>query len=526
MNVLVTPDEMRAAEAAAVARGRSYDQLMRAAAAGVARWIGRHIAPARTTRTAIGLAGPGNNGGDTIVALALLIDQGWRCGVVMLNRAGFGDLPVSTALLDQLEIVDLPSLSSADVIIDGVYGIGGKASLPESVASAIRLARRQRIDQGTPLVAVDVPSGVDAASGAAAPDAFTADVTLCIGLPKLGLIREPAATHVGELRVIDIGVSAPDDNLRPRMITELDVRRLLPRRNASAHKHGVGTTLVVGGAPTYYGAPRLAAEAAARAGAGLVAVATPASIAPVIAAQMPEAVIVPLDDSGSVAATQTRRWLAGRGATPHATVVGPGLGRSSGATALLEALLGTRMTSGLGESLPVVLDADALNWIAERDEFPVGVTQGRGVMTPHVGELARLLRMPHDSVLEDPLRAANRAATIFKQVVVLKHGYSLIAAPDEATLVSPRSTPELATAGTGDVLAGLIGGMLAQGLNPRDAATVGLYIGAQAGLLARSELGETGVVARDVINRIPAMLRMCGAPSSVTWFVFDDREGM
>ncbi|MEX2314628.1 MAG: NAD(P)H-hydrate epimerase, partial [Thermomicrobiales bacterium] len=341
MSVLVTPDEMRVAEAAAIASGRPERELMRAAAEQIADWIDSNVR--RRTgepRLAVALVGPGNNGGDALVALAILIERGWRCAAVFMGRSGLGDLPASDSLIRQVEVGGVEAFDAANVILDGVYGVGGRASLPDDVATAFRRALDMRIDHGTPLVAIDVPSGIDPASGAADPDAFQADVTLCLGLPKWGLVREPAASHAGELEVLDIGVTGPEGDRRPRLIDERAVRRSLPRRRVSAHKHQTGAVLVIGGAPAYYGAPRLSAEAAARAGAGLVCVAAPAAVIPVIAAQVPELVFLPLDESASLAAEQTAEWIRQRNGHLDSIVVGPGLSQSAFASAFLDQVFG------------------------------------------------------------------------------------------------------------------------------------------------------------------------------------------
>ncbi|HEX5163989.1 MAG TPA: NAD(P)H-hydrate dehydratase, partial [Thermomicrobiales bacterium] len=349
--------------------------------------------------------------------------------------------------------------------------------------------------------------------------AFRADVTLCLGLPKIGLIHEPAATHTGELELLDIGIAPPPGGDRPELIDERTVRSWLPRRNASAHKHQTGTVLVIGGAPTYYGAPRLTAEAAARAGAGLVCVAAPASIIPVIAGQVPELVMLPLDESAAEAARQIMDWIDGRGGHMDACIVGPGLGQTPHATNLLERLLGDP-NSGIvssralrGKQPAFLLDADALNWIAKRGSFPAGVPSKTAVMTPHAGELGRLLAEPTDDLLADTIGSARRAARVFDQTLVFKSGYSVVATPEGAAWVSPRSAPELATAGTGDVLAGLIGGILAQGMSPVDAAATALFAGAHAGRMARADLGTQAVMATDVIDRIAPALRRLSEPN-------------
>jgi ADP-dependent NAD(P)H-hydrate dehydratase / NAD(P)H-hydrate epimerase len=498
MTVILTPDEMRAAEAAAAASGITEHQLMRLASERIAAWVDAHLVRG-TMRTAIGLVGPGNNGGDALVTLGLLAGRGWRVAAVLLGREQLGELPIEPELLRLVSIVDSSSLPDADIILDGVYGIGSRASLPADTALAFEHARYVRKSRQTPLVAIDVPSGVDALTGAASEGAFQADVTLCLGYPKTGLLREPAASRVGELVILPLGISAEATERKPRLVDVSDVQRILGPRNASAHKSTEGTVLIVAGAPQYYGAPRLAAEAALRAGAGLVALATPTALVPTIAAQVPEIVFIPLPDRTHAAQQVLQAFMRDRRSTLRAVVIGPGMGRDEHATSILRTLLQDNDV----KSLPLVADADALNWLSTQSGWWRILAGQNAVLTPHVGEMARLTEKAVADILTDPISAARELAQRSGQHILLKTGYAPLASPDGAVVVGPRATPELATAGTGDVLAGLIGGLAAQGLSIEEAATAALWIGCAAGQLARAKLGTRGVVARDVIESIP-----------------------
>jgi hydroxyethylthiazole kinase-like uncharacterized protein yjeF len=508
MTALVTPAEMRAAEAAALASGTTERELMRRAAEGIAGWLDAAIRLPHQ-RHAVALVGPGNNGGDALVALALLHARGWRVSSVPLGRSTIGDLPAPPADLAAIACAELSVLDEADVILDGVYGIGSRLALPEPVQHAFHAARDVRRLRGTPLVALDVPSGIDAGTGAASDDAFPADVTLCLGLPKRGLVREPAASYVGELILLPIAIPTPDIAGRETVITVETVRRALPQRGASAHKSTAGTVLIVGGAPAYYGAPRLAAEAAALVGAGLVALAVPTSLVPVIAAQVPETVFVPLDDEPARSVEQILDFAEARSATLRSLVIGPGLGRGDRAGALLTRLLGPEAAEQLPHltELPTVIDADALNWLASRPDWPHLLTGRQVVLTPHAGEMARLLGVPTSTVLADPIGVAKRAAEDWQQYVVLKTGYAPVADPSCRVRIAPRATPELATAGTGDVLAGMIGGLLAQRLAPGAAATTAIWLGAMAGRSAREEFGVASVTARALLAHLPRVMQ-------------------
>lgn len=520
MTHVVTPDQMRTAEQRAIEAGRSEADLMRDAAAGMAEWIdNRHVGGDDPSHV-FALAGPGRNGGDAIVTVANLIERGWTGSVYLIDRDDLGDLPADAASLEAIKRVsDADGMSSASVILDGIYGLGGRTELPETASDAVAAAVEARRLRRTPIVAIDLPSGVDAATGEGSKNTLQADVTLTIGFLKQGLLNEPAATLAGAVQVIDIGLVPPDD-ASIAVVTQEMVSAWFPRGRATAGKHDHGGLLVIGGAPMYFGAPRLAAEAALRVGTGLVGAAVPRMLIGTIASQLPEVIFVPLSDSDPRrSVSDLNDAITGEHARYTAVVLGPGLGQDEPATALLARLFGqatSRSVAPIGfgalrtdegepapeesalAAVPVVLDADALNWLATQENWPALLANISAVMTPHRGEMARLLDVDLDEVTRDPRETARSAARDWGQVVVLKGGYTTVAAPDGRVFVAPRATPELATPGTGDVLAGVIGGFLAQGLEPLHAALAAVFIGAEAG----RGFGRRGFLARDLITRI------------------------
>ncbi len=520
MTYVVTPDQMRTAEQHAIDAGRSEADLMRDAAAAMAEWIdNRHISGDDPSHV-IALAGPGKNGGDAIVTVANLIDRGWTGSVYLVDRDGFGDLPANPSSLETINRVsDIAAIDSATIILDGIYGIGGRSELSETAADAIATVAGFRRTHRIPIIAIDLPSGVDAATGEASDNAVQADVTLSIGFLKQGLLNEPAVTLAGAVETMDIGLTPPDD-ASIAVVTQEMVSSWFPRRRATAGKHDHGGLLVIGGAPKYIGAPRLAAEAALRVGTGLVGAAVPRMLISTIAAQLPEVVFVPLSDSDPRRSVRDLNdAITGERARYTAVLLGPGLGQVEPAIALLARLFGQATSRsvapiGFGASrtdedepapeesalaaAPVVLDADALNWLATQENWPSLLANISAVMTPHQREMARLLGVEADEVARDPRETARAAAKAWGQVVVLKGGYTTVAAPDGRVFVAPRATPELATPGTGDVLAGVIGGFLAQGLEPLHAALAGVFIGAEAG----GSFPRRGFLARDLIARI------------------------
>lgn len=304
------------------------------------------------------------------------------------------------------------------------------------------------------------------------------------------------------------------------LIDERFVLAALPRREPGAHKWGVGGVVIVGGAPGYVGAPALCALAAGRVGAGITVLAVPRSIVGAVAGIVPEAAFIPLPDGDPrISGRRAYELISDRLHKAKAAVIGPGMGDDEYADALMGALV-AGSESNAGQSLgfftgpsesdaeaiadglldagtPVVLDADALNWLARRDEWWHSLREHSAVLTPHVGEMSRLLGCGTDEILSDPIAAARAAAVRWKQTVVLKYGYSVATDGDRA-LVSPDAPVSLATAGSGDVLAGAIGGLLAQGLAPLDAAAFALYVGGKAALRAEDRVGVLGLIARDL----------------------------
>ncbi len=534
MSFVVTPEQMRAAEQRTVDAGHPEPALMRAAAESIAMWVdGQFHSHGDEPRTAIGLVGPGKNGGDTLVALALLAEMGWTTYARAVNRTEAGDLPIEPTQLAAVEIVDQisPDLAEGTIaILDGIYGLGGRSEVEDEAAAALAEAAALRAETGAVVIAIDVPSGVDSATGAASEDTLRADATLAIGALKSGLMSEPAATLAGEVVLVDIGIEFDEADAVARMIAPVDVAKSLPKRFATAGKHDYGGLMVVGGAPAFFGAPRLAAEAGLLVGTGIVGAAVPRSIVSTIAVQVPELVFLPIVDSDARMSTEViTEAITGEHARYTAMVIGPGLGQDEAATALLDHLFGqatTRKTISIGfgaiqpveeddapgpgaaalSSVPLVLDADALNWLASKEDRWSYLANTTSILTPHAGEMARLLEISVDEVKADRIGIARRAAQESGQVVVLKGGYTVVAGPDGELAVAQRATPELATPGTGDVLAGIIGGLLAQGMTPFDAACAGVWIGGEAGRQARHGKSSRSVLARDVLAGIGSVL--------------------
>ncbi|HZY41874.1 MAG TPA: NAD(P)H-hydrate dehydratase [Anaerolineae bacterium] len=555
---LVTVDQMRRIEAASDAQGHSYAAMMELAGSTVARviqsrldnWsIGQLVdrstgqpvnqsssqpidrstsqlvepSPVARTRRILVLVGPGNNGGDGLVAARHLHDAGAEVGVYLLKPREDADAHIAALRERSVFMAILPDdrglrilrlwLGNCDVIVDALLGTGASrpitdelAKLLSAVSSAVverRSAPPDLINLALPMtstrapliVAVDGPTGLNYDSGELDPLTIPADVSVTFAYPKIGHTRFPGAAACGELIVADIGT---DPELAKDVAFEIAdptlVRSLLPTRPANAHKGTFGKTLIVSGSTLYTGAPILAATAAYRAGAGLVTLATPRSIHAIMAGKINEATFRPLpDQSGALsaaAAAELRDFIE----EYDVALIGPGL--TLEARPFIEACLSIPTT------VPLVLDADALNIVAQIDQWWTHI-KGTAILTPHPGEMSRLTKLSLKAIEADRVGVAIEFAKTWGHVVVLKGAFTVIAAPDDRSIILPFANPALATAGSGDVLAGTIAAMVSQGLKPYEAALCGAYLHGAAGELARREIGPAGVLAGDLLARLP-----------------------
>jgi ADP-dependent NAD(P)H-hydrate dehydratase / NAD(P)H-hydrate epimerase len=434
---LYTAEEMRAAE-----QGHDVDTMMAAAGRAVAEAVLRRFPEAKRVAA---VCGNGANGGDGRIALRILAEAG-------------------RATTDELD-------GDADVLIDALFGTGFHGEPRAEAAGQIERLNAASV----PVVAVDLPSGVDASTGEIAGAAVRADVTVTMHARKVGLVVAPGRFHAGEVEVADIGLEPGQTS--HRLVSE-EILKIVPRRSENDTKYTAGAVLVVGGSPGLTGAVCLAAEAAFRADAGYVAVAVPPAAVPVVETRLLEAVKVPLDRVDEVA----RR--------ASALAVGPGLGRGAEEHELVRRLLSE-------QTVPAVVDADALFGL-EPGEWPAP-----RVLTPHAGELGRLLDEDSSWVDAHRLEAVRRAVERYRCVVLLKGADTIVGAPGEDVLVCASGTPALATAGTGDVLTGIIAAFLAKGMDARLAAAAGAVAHGRAARLAPQQVG---LVASDVIKALPRAL--------------------
>jgi hydroxyethylthiazole kinase-like uncharacterized protein yjeF len=496
---VLTPAEAAILDRESQARGIDPASLMERAGREVAR-AATAVAGGVSGRRAVVVCGKGNNGGDGLVAARHLGRWGIRTTVVMLEppesltqaaatsfrRLGETDArvrPFSPATLAR-------ELARADVAVDAIFGTGFHGSPEGDWERAIGGLN----DWGGPAVAVDIPSGVNGETGAVDGVAVSADVTVTFGATKLGIVLLPGALHAGLVEVVDIGF--PADLLRADVwLTEgQDVAAMLPARPPDTHKRDAGVVVAIGGSRLMTGAVSLMGEAAYRAGAGLVGVAVPEGILPVVQTALRETTFIPLPatDAGTVAGPADRLDEVVRSA--DAVAIGPGMTTNEETAAFIRSFVRSC-------PVPIVVDADGLNAFAGRTG-ELADRRADAVLTPHAGEFARLAGITAADVGADRVGHARKLASDVQATVLLKGSRTVIASADGRVRINPTGGPSLATGGTGDVLTGMIAGLIARGLAPLDAATAGAYLHGIAGTLAGGEKGD-GATAGDVLSRVP-----------------------
>jgi ADP-dependent NAD(P)H-hydrate dehydratase / NAD(P)H-hydrate epimerase len=473
-------------------------ELMERAGRGLARLVADRM-PAGAVAV---VCGKGNNGGDGLVVARLLREQGRDVSVLMTGAAEElrGDARSNLERLPGAPPVPFSAsaLAGATVVVDAILGTGFSGEPHDPAASAIEAINEASAGTQAAVFACDVPSGVNASTGEASGVAVRATATATFHAAKPGLWIAPGKAHAGEVTVVDIGipVGGPAD---PEVgLIDESVTAAIPRRGAESTKFAAGSVLVCGGSPGLTGAPCMAAEAAMRAGAGYVTVCVPASLNLIFELRLLEVMTVPIPDADGRFDRGALDPVLERTERVQSLVLGPGLGRD-------EETLSFARELAVAASVPLLLDADGLNAHAGALES-LARRSAATVLTPHAGELARLLGLDTHAVGAARLRCAREAAESSGSVVVLKGDDTLIAQPGGRVAVSRGGAAALATAGTGDVLSGVIGALLAKRMDPFRAACAGVLIHAIAGRLAGGRLGPEGVIARDVVDSLPGAL--------------------
>ena len=539
---LVSVPEMHAIEIEADANGLTYAMMMENAGRNLSREV-LQLSYAKDEDEDIqvlGLVGPGNNGGDTLVALAHLADKGWKARAYLVKRKASAD-PLVKRLEEadgevylaekDLDFQQLATfIETADIVLDGVLGTGFKLPLKPDIGKVLSTAKSiiTALEWPPLIIAVDCPSGVDCGNGTIVQECIQADATVTMGAIKQGLLKIPAYDIVGEMRVIEIG---PLDGLKSWQAIKSEVAdetlatSLLPDRPTDAHKGIFGTALIAAGSINYPGAALLAGKAAYRIGAGLVTLAIAAPLHGALAGQLPEATWLLLPHEMGIIASGAADILLHNLNRITALLIGPGLGvedttkeflanllhgaitkPSHGRMGFVQSAHGEKGDSKTTRLPPLVVDADGLKLLVKLPDW-FKLLPALTILTPHPGEMSVLTGLSTDEIQQDRLGIARKYSEKWGHIVVLKGAFTVIAAPDGRTTTIPVATPALARAGTGDVLAGLIVGLRAQGLEAYDAARLGAWVHAQAGLAATQIQGSTNaVLAGDVLDSVADVL--------------------
>ena len=512
---VLTAREMRQIEQAGEGIGLKVSTLMQNAGVAVAGGVKKILGGDVKGQSTLVLIGPGNNGGDGLVAAGHLHDWGARVSLYLcgqrrqddpnLRHALEGGIPSIEADKDaNLEQLD-GLLSSADAVVDALFGTGQSRPLEGVFKQTLeRVAEARERRPGLKIIALDLPSGLSADSGTADPSCLYADHTLTLGFAKRGLYSPAGVERAGEVAIVDIGIPPYlAEGVTTELISSEWARSVIPRRPPGANKGSFGRVLIIAGSINYIGAAYLACSGAIRVGAGLVTLATAKSLLPTLASKLTEVTYLPLPEveAGSISAEAVdliRRELGNY----DVLLLGCGLGQDESVKKFVKAIL-----FDIKSPLPkLVLDADALNTLATTAEWWQRLDID-AILTPHPGEMSRLAGLAVEEVQKDRAGIAKKLAQRWHKTIVFKGAHTVIAAPDGHCRICPVANPGLASAGTGDVLAGAIAGLLAQGLTLFDAATLGVYLHAEAGEMVRARLGDAGMLASDLLPVLPLAIK-------------------
>ena len=514
MEVVVTSAEMQACDRYAIDTLKIPGLvLMENAGRGVVEMMEKHFG-SMMGKTVIVLCGKGNNGGDGYVVARHLFNRGAKVIVLLLRKPSEqkGDAKINFESIQKIsskfkknEILQIKELKSsqvfrllpdADIIVDAIFGTGFSGEVRESYNSVIKWVNKA----GGKKVSIDIPSGVNADNGEVSNVAVKADLTVTMALRKIGLITGKGMSYAGKVEVVDISMPREVVILRePKtfVVHSDDVRKVLPTRSLNAHKHSVGKIFVLAGSPGFTGAAAMTASTAMKAGAGAVILGTPNSVYPILAKKLTEVMVEPLPDTEegtlSLAAYDKilnhLKWA-------DLMICGPGISRNQETCQLIWRLI-------LEYNKKILIDADGLNNLSEKISFLKNHKSREIIITPHTGELSRLTGLSSTEIEKNRVTIARQIAKQFRLTIVLKGAPTVTASEDGNVYINSTGNPGMASAGMGDVLAGLIGGLWAQGMNKTEAAYAGVYLHGYAGDLAKNKYGEKSLLAMDVQDFLP-----------------------
>jgi hydroxyethylthiazole kinase-like uncharacterized protein yjeF len=511
---ILTTSQMRQVEQDCAGIGLAPHKLMENAGKAFAEEIRRILGNLKKQHILM-LIGPGNNGGDGLVAARYLHDWGAKVSLCLFGERGPDDQNftlVKERAIDCLSITEdenrdkLASLlESSNAVIDALFGIGQVRPFQDTLKSVLDTVSDAKRNKPTlRIIALDLPSGLNADTGAVDPACLYADNTVTLGFLKTGLLKNPGVDRAGSITVADIGIPAYLVNEVPNELIDREwARSVLPPRPPQANKGSFGRVLVIAGSINYIGAAYLASNGALRVGAGLVTLATATTLQPILAAKLTEVTYLPLpEDQRGIISPSAAKLIHQYSSDYDALLMGCGLGQSRAAVEFVEnTLLRARALP-----LPLVLDADALNTLARIPNWWQRLSDD-AILTPHPGEMARLTGASVADVQRDRPGMAKRAAATWNKTIVLKGAYTVTATPDGRTRTCPIANPGLASAGTGDVLSGVIAGLVAQGVSLFNAASLGVFLHGEAGEVVRSHLGDAGMLASDLLPALPLAIK-------------------
>ena len=506
---LVTTSQMRQMETVSSENGVDNDALMDRAGYELAKAAVSSIGVLEGLKCLV-LIGPGKNGSDGLVAAGHLVNAGAKVYAAILGSRPIPDSRLHCAISAGVVVIKverssdlLKAVQDAYLIIDAVLGTGVNRKIGGRLAKYLKLV----IDYARPerkIIAADVPSGVDADTGKIDPLTLFADQTVAFGYPKIGNIQYPGKLACGVLNIADIGIPVGLDSDIKTYLLDCDfVGSVLPARQLDSNKGTFGKVMIVGGSENFVGAAALAAHASLKSGVGLATVAASSDVTSAVANIIPEATLLnlPMNELEEIDGWRSAREIYRHFTGYSALLIGCGMGVSNESRLLFSNLL----LSPIDISVPTVIDADGLNLLSTHyrwwDRLPEDC-----VLTPHPGEMSRMTRIAVEKIQNDRLEIAREFSVKWNQTLVLKGANTIVALPNGESWVSDIVTPSLSSAGTGDVLAGLISGLLAQGLNTRDAAISGVYIHGVAGQIMENKLGDSGTLASDLLSEIPLVM--------------------
>ncbi|MBN2240306.1 MAG: NAD(P)H-hydrate dehydratase [Dehalococcoidales bacterium] len=507
---ILTAEQMRRIDAECIAGGTPGSVLMENAGMAVAEEIQRIYGDVTGKKVVI-LSGPGNNGGDGLVAARYLHERKAEVCLFVLGKKRENDANLELVKLWNIVCIepftedDIPALEEAlkkaDIVVDSVFGTGNNRPIEGVFKKALETVRTEI--ESRPEIhtfAVDIPSGLNADTGAVDEACLSMDDTITLACPKIGLYHMPGSEKAGRITITDIGIpESLSDDISLELNTPQRVAARLLKRPLAGNKGTFGKVLVIAGSINYIGAAYLACSGAIRSGAGLVTLATPAGLQPVLASKMAEVTYLPLPEAEHGVISPEAAGIVLENINDYdVMLIGCGLGQ----TLSVRDFIITLLTQN-GKNLPLaVIDADALNTLAGVPEWWQRFA-GNAILTPHPGEMSRLTGKDVKDIQRNRLTTAEEAAARWNRTVVLKGAYTVITSPGCSSVINPAANPGLASAGTGDVLAGVIAGMVAQGISPADAAACGVFIHSTAGQIVMENLGDCGMIASDLLPVLP-----------------------